>query len=274
MLIEQYNYLQSKLKTFDDVEKLSEELGIPFITIYSIYVQNIVRHVKKTVPYLRTISHKLVKMWKSGKEFTDIGRKYSCPPVLIVRIILMHLGLNRKKLLKYLKEPDSIEYPRLRIEIKHAVEEDHFFSPKTHKEQSVKGELHENLIREWLTQFKIEFMTEDDIRNTESYKNGHTKKTPDFLLKKPFYFKDKEIFWIESKARFGDEFELRKVIRSQIVPYTKMFGNGITVYWYDYLENSRMVDGYFIFNKNFISDYSIVEIEGRKTLVRKGDRCS
>ena len=270
MLIEQYNYIQAKLKTFDDVEKLSEELKIPYITIYSIYVQNIVRHVKKTIPYLKTISHKLVKMWKSGEEFTDIGRKYSCPPVLIVRIILMHLGLTRRKLLKYLENPDSIEDPRLRIEIKHAVEEDHLFSPKTHKEQSAKGELHENLIQKWLNQFEIEFMTEEELRNTESFKNGQTKKTPDFLLKEPFYFKNKEIFWVESKARFGDEFELRTVIRSQIVPYTKMFGAGITIFWYDYLENSQLVDGYFIFNRNFVSDYSIIEIDDRKMLVGKG----
>ncbi len=61
-------------------------------------------------------------------------------------------------------------------------------------------------------------------------------KTPDFLLLKPMTWHGDEYNWIESKASFGDEYIHRKNHRGQVSEYVELYGQGILVYWYGYLD--------------------------------------
>ena len=73
-------------------------------------------------------------------------------------------------------------------------------------------------------------------------------KTPDFLLKKPITWHGDEYNWIESKASFGDEYIHRKNHRGQVSKYVELYGQGILVYWYGYLDTLR-TRGYTIIDR-------------------------
>lgn len=61
-------------------------------------------------------------------------------------------------------------------------------------------------------------------------------KTPDFLLSEPIMIDGKKIFWIESKAMFGDEKEHKHYTKKQFSHYEQMSGHGLIVYWYGFLD--------------------------------------
>lgn len=78
-------------------------------------------------------------------------------------------------------------------------------------------------------------------------------KTPDSLLDKPMLYEGKKIYWIESKASFGDNIEFRFNSRKQLIPYTQIFGPGIVVYWVGCLNDLETPEGIYV------TDISILE---------------
>ena len=83
--------------------------------------------------------------------------------------------------------------------------------------------------------------TEKDLR-------GKYTKTPDALLDDPIVFYGQKLKWIESKANFGDDVELRKNLRRQLAPYTEIFGEGAVVYWYGYVEGADSPPGILLWD--------------------------
>ena len=82
-----------------------------------------------------------------------------------------------------------------------------------------------------IAKLAVEYFTENDLRA------GTVEgKTPDFLLMKPIEWHGDEYNWIESKASFGDEYIHRKNHRGQVSDYVELYGQGILVYWYGYLD--------------------------------------
>ena len=99
------------------------------------------------------------------------------------------------------------------------------------------------MIAEWLDEKKLEYFTEEDLRA------GTVEgKTPDFLLLKPMSWHGDEYNWIESKASFGDEYIHRKNHRGQVSKYVELYGQGILVYWYGYLDSLKS-KGYSIIDR-------------------------
>ena len=66
----------------------------------------------------------------------------------------------------------------------------------------------------------------------------------DFLLDKPLEIEvegeKKEVNWIESKGSFGDMKKLRRDYMAQLKPYTELWGPGVVVYWFGYLEGMEL----------------------------------
>ena len=86
----------------------------------------------------------------------------------------------------------------------------------------------------WLDGKDVEYFTENDLRA------GTVEgKTPDFLLMEPIEWHGDQYNWIESKASFGDEYIHRKNHRGQVSKYVELYGQGILVYWYAYLDNLK-----------------------------------
>jgi hypothetical protein len=59
----------------------------------------------------------------------------------------------------------------------------------------------------------------------------------------PMMYKGHKIFWIESKASFGDAAEFKINSNKQLIPYTELFGPGVVVYWTGYLDGLACPEG-------------------------------
>lgn len=55
-----------------------------------------------------------------------------------------------------------------------------------------------------------------------------------------------KIYWVESKASFGDNTEFRFNSRKQLVPYTQLFGPGLVVYWVGCLDDLECPENVYV----------------------------
>ena len=79
-----------------------------------------------------------------------------------------------------------------------------------------------------------EYFTENEL------KDGTVEgKTPDFLLVEPLIWHGDKYNWIESKASFGEHYVHRKNHKGQISQYVELYGEGLLVYWYGYLDSLK-----------------------------------
>jgi len=62
------------------------------------------------------------------------------------------------------------------------------------------------------------------------------------------------VSWIESKANFGDVVEMKKNISKQLLPYVKLFGKGIVVYWFGYVTDVEPPDGITVVDARFFTE--------------------
>ncbi|HEV2428246.1 MAG TPA: TPD domain-containing protein, partial [Thermoplasmata archaeon] len=80
-------------------------------------------------------------------------------------------------------------------------------------------------------------------------------------------FFGQKIAWIESKANFGDDVELKKNLRRQLGPYTELFGEGAVVYWYGYVDNADSPPGILLWDGPTIESITpvLAEPHGHRT---------
>jgi len=110
----------------------------------------------------------------------------------------------------------------------------------------------EDLAHQWLDGQGITYRTENDLRDTEF------TKTPDCLLDEPVLYNGHKIFWVESKASFGDNTEFKYNSRKQLIPYTKLFGPGLVVYWVGCLNDLECPEDVYV------SDISVLDVKLEK----------
>ena len=275
-----YHFFYDSLHTFEDVKALSKKHRVSCGILACILNQKVVADVKRKHHHVKNHEGDIVKEWKNKKTFLEISQRYRYPPTLISTLILQNIGCKKKEIARYYKETQGISDPRLQKELTESLNADYFFSPKAHELQKEKGKIGENIISLWLKKKGWDYADEDELRAA-----GHDEKTPDFLLKKPICLDDagnevyestacdavndsadddgedadiddsemSKIYWIESKALFGEVKEHKNYEKNQYLEYSKRYGPGLVVYWYgfetDILRGKKT--GYFITDFSF-----------------------
>ena len=102
----------------------------------------------------------------------------------------------------------------------------------------------EKRLCDWLDRQNLEYQTEDELK-------GNYQKTPDALLKETIRTNGMNVKWIESKASFGDEIEIRRNTKKQLKAYTEIFGQGIVVYWFGNVDDFEPVKGVRVVDAKF-----------------------
>lgn len=104
------------------------------------------------------------------------------------------------------------------------------------------GEDYEAQLKKYATDAGMVFHDEVYLR-----RHGYDK-TPDLKLAVPCMFRNNVIYWIESKASFGDMESHQRYVQEQLSSYTNRFGAGVVIYWFGYLdqialckENTNMI---------------------------------
>jgi len=229
MKIEEHRYLVKRLNNIEDVHKVASELGYDPEQLMCILTQKITRDATKRFYQVKRMAKRLLWKYNMGKSLLELAKEVSFPPVLLAYLIFQENNTPRKEFWKYVREPDKIKDARMRKEFKEISEADMMYSPKGNELMRIRGKKGEARLSSWLDAHGITYRTENDLK-------GKYPKTPDFLLDKPLKINGWTINWIESKANFGDEIEVKKNLKNQLEPYTKLFGPGLVVYWFDFVD--------------------------------------
>ena len=228
MEYQQYRTLYNRLNSMEDIRKLIDE-GYDDRLVLTLYTQKTGRDVKKRFYVVKQNTPRMLKEWRKGASMMSIARKWRFPPVLTAMFIFLEDGASKKEFWSYVQDPDKLR-PDVAAELREAIANDPVYSPEGNDAQRERGIWGETLLQNWLNEQGIGYRTEKDIR-------GEYEKTPDALLDEPMMFEGKKIYWIESKASFGDNTEFKYNSRKQLIPYTNIFGPGVVVYWVGKLDD-------------------------------------
>ena len=219
---QEYKNLYTNLNGPKDVERFIAE-GYDFRLIKTLYTQKTSRDVKKRFYVIKSKAPVMLKMWKRGVSMMAISEKYRFPPILTAMMIFQQDGASKKEFWEYVNDPDLLNDDTAN-ELKEVIANDLIYSPAANEEQRERGKWGEDLLHQWLDGQGITYRVEDDLK-------GVYEKTPDALLDEPMLYHGQKIFWVESKASFGDNTEFKYNCRKQLIPYTQIFGPGVVVYW-------------------------------------------
>lgn len=235
MNIKEYNYIWKQLQTAEDIDRLAEE-GYDDELLLVLYTEKHVRDIKKNYYGVAARSKKLLREWKAGHSFDHLAKKYRFSPILMASIVLKEYGMSKREIKNALQNYNAVKNARIQKELQMAQERDLVYSHKGYEIQRKRGEEGEARIAKWLDEQGISYKTEKDLKGQG--------KTVDFLLNKPMEIEidgeAKEIYWIESKGSFGDIKKVRRDYDAQLRPYTQLWGPGIVVYWFGFLEGMEL----------------------------------
>ncbi len=229
---EEYQALSRELETHADIARVAREKGFDEDLLMVIYTQRVTRDATKRFYVVQNQAPRLVKQWQAGASYLSLAREWRFPPVLMAQMIERQKNTPRKAFWDGFRNPAAIPDARIRREVNEVLAEDWIYSPRGGELQRERGIRGEARLAAWLNRFGLGFRTEKDLR-------GKFAKTPDALLDEPVWIDGQKVQWIESKANFGDEVELRRNLRKQLEPYVRMFGEGIVVYWYGHLRGAE-----------------------------------
>src|SRR5438445_987398 len=230
MKLSEYQDLYRRLSTAEDIDFLAENFGLDKELLLVIYTQRIVRETTKKFYRVKAQARRLAFMWQNGESLLGIARKFEFPPILTALMVLEQRKISRKQFWKMINELDSVKDRRLRQELAEVNHADIVYSPEGSARQYARGRWGEAKLQTWLNARSLQYETEKDLR-------AKYDKTPDILLHKPIEMNGSRKYWIESKATFGDPYEIRRHLRKQLQPYSDMFGDGAVVYWFGHVDD-------------------------------------
>ena len=246
----EYKKIYDSLRTSKDVRRLSSTYDDRLLD--TLFTQKTSREVKKRFYIVKQNSKKMLKDWQKGTSIMELSDRYRFPPILIAMFLFLEDGASKKEFWSYINDPDQLE-KETADELKEAIANDCVYSPEANIRQKERGIWGENLLHEWLDSQGVTYRTENDLRGTEF------TKTPDCLLDHPVVYKGETIYWVESKASFGDNTEFKFNSRKQLVPYTQLFGPGLVVYWVGCLDDLQCPKDIYV------SDISVMDVDLEKT---------
>jgi hypothetical protein len=246
MKYKEYRELSSRLEKPSDIKSIARSRRLDEELLMVLYTQNVVRDATRRFYKVKRRAPKMLHLWRSGKSFRQISERFSFPPILTALLIMQENKISRKRFWKMALKPEDIKDNRLRQDITNACKADLIYSPDGIERQRERGRWGEAKLNDWLDKRKIEYRTEAELR-------GKYQKTPDALFRKPLRLDGSDRTWIESKATFGDPLELKRHVKRQMQPYRDMFGEGIVVYWFGYVEDARVAipDGVSVVDERF-----------------------
>ncbi len=236
-----YQRLSDALVTYEDVHRVAHAEHLNEELLFVIHTHRVTRDATRRFYVVKRQVPRLVHQWRKGRSILDIAHEWKFPPVLMGQLMLGELGIPRKKVWQTFLNPDSAPDARLRREVEELLAADMIYSPRGMELQRERGRRGEERLQRWLEKHGIGYRTEKDLR-------GKYAKTPDALLDEPIVFYGQKLKWIESKANFGDDVELRKNLKRQLGPYTQLFGEGAVVYWYGYVDGAVSPDGILLWD--------------------------
>lgn len=225
----EYRKISKELKEIGDIDIVSKKYGIDRETLMIIFQQKEVRRIIEMHRKMIEKRDKLFDQWLKGKSIVELAEEERFSPVLMMQIILAEMNISKKRTKKIKKNPEIVGDERLEREIREAMAIDFLYSPKAHEEQRKRGEEGERRLYAWLDSKGVKY-----IKESEMPKKGI--KTPDALLNSPLEINGHQIFWIDSKASFGDPEEIKRSYERQFKHYIKIFGFGAVIYWYGYVD--------------------------------------
>jgi hypothetical protein len=236
-----YQRLYDALVTYEDVHRIAHHEHWDEDLLFVIHTHRVTRDATRRFYVVKRQLPRLVSQWKHGRSILDIAQEWKFPPVLMGQQMLGELGIPRKKVWGTFLHPESAPDARLRKEVEALLAADMIYSPHGMDLQRERGRKGEERLQNWLEKHGIGYRTEKDLR-------GKYAKTPDALLDEPIIFYGQKLTWIESKANFGDDVELRRNLRRQLAPYTQIFGEGAVVYWYGYVDGAESPPGILLWD--------------------------
>lgn len=236
---EEYIELYRSLKTGDDIEVYKDRYDERLLD--TLYTQKTCREVKRRFYAVKQNSRRMLKEWMNGTSMMDLARKNNFPPILTAMFIFLEDGASKKEFWEYVHDPSTLENKETAQELREVIEKDMVYSPASNERQRLRGVWGEDLLHHWLDDQGIGYRTENDLRDEEGF-----TKTPDALLDEPVIYNGHKIYWVESKASFGDNTEFKFNSRKQLIPYTKLFGPGLVVYWVGCLDDLECPEGVLV----------------------------
>ena len=211
---------------------MCKKLGQPYDSTRAIRSQYLQRKSIKNHYKVKDKAGIYYNEWKNGKSIAEIALDVDFPPVLLANFLMLKMRFSKKKTKEIIKNTNLVKKnKRLKDELDEILGRDELYTLRSHDKQSAEGNRREDRIGNWLDKKNIKYFTENELRA------GTVEgKTPDFLLLEPIDWHGDKYSWIESKASFGDEYIHRKNHGKQVSKYVELYGQGILVYWYGYLD--------------------------------------
>jgi Protein of unknown function TPD sequence-motif len=246
-----YQRYYETLATPEDVRRTAAAEGVDEELLFVIHTHRVTRDATRRFYVVKRQMPRIANQWRRGTRMLEIAREWNFPPVLLGQQLLQELHLPRKKIWSFFLDPSTAPDERLRREIEELLEHDMIYSPQGMELQRDRGRRGEARLYGWLEKHRLTYRTEKDLR-------GKFTKTPDALLDQPISLFGRKLNWIESKANFGDEVELRRNLRKQLAPYTELFGEGAVVYWYGYVDGATSPPGILLWDGEAIESLTPV----------------
>jgi len=253
MKYDDFKNLYNQLSRPSDIKDISMSTGLDEELLNVIYTQRTVRETTRAYYRVERYVKDMIRDWNRGMSMLQISEKAEFSPILTGLLMFKEMGKGKKEFWSYVRQPEIIPSARMRQEIIEITEADYVYSPWANEIQSKRGTWGEGKLQCWLQGQGITFRTEKDLR-------GEYPKTPDCLLDKPVQINGWNINWIESKATFGDNVEVNKNLKKQLAPYLDLFGKGIVVYWFGYVDGIELPEGVNIVDGS-LTDLSCKYIE-------------
>ena len=227
-----YQDLFRKLGTAQDIDFLAENFGYDKELLLVIYTQRVVRDTTRKFYRVKAQARRLAFMWQNGTSLVEIGHRFDFPAILTALMVLEQRKISRKNFWKMINDIEAVKDRRLRRELADVNRADIVYSPEGSARQYARGRWGEAKLHTWLDARELQYETEKELR-------AKYDKTPDILLHKPLEMNGSRKYWIESKATFGDPYEVRRHIKKQLQPYSDLFGDGAVVYWFGHVDDQR-----------------------------------
>lgn len=211
-----------------------------------IYIEPLVNYYRRSsrvIHKTKTNHYKLTNLnfisrclrnWMKGEEcILETSNKLGVSSLNLLKTYFVLLGVPKKEFYEAILKGSYGAYIDSQVEL--AIVTDFNFSKWGQRIQEKIGAFKEKLLKEALLERGYSLLTEADMRSKFS-------KTPDIYCNEGVRTVNGLIFWVESKAFYGDQSDYKTNLTKQLRPYRGLFGKGIVIYWHGFSKQLRKED--------------------------------